>query len=441
MYSEKKWRGHVLSLWGSLVLLSLLSCRSASSSGDQAVSVGDAPVAPLTINVPVASFTDSSGTFNPHTSQESTPLLGSTGANQWLAYEVTVPETGRYQTTIRVANSNARPGTLWVEDYYGNKDDRTYNITGDILIKNTGGLNTPQGFSRDGSPMSKGVHPIKLHFKDAGLYVQSISFTLLKAHQETPLLLTQNTSGKALKLVWSDEFNGTGLPDTSKWIYDLGDWGWGNNELQYYTEGRQENARQENGNLIIEARKGDLGHEWTSARLTTRGKVSFVHGRIEFRAQVPPNKGNWAAGWTLGDAYRDEMSWPYCGEIDIMESVGYEMDDATGNGKAHASVHCGAYYFKLGNQPTAVLDVENMNKAFHTYAIDWTSESIKAYVDDQLYFTYADNSTELTWPFSQPQNLILNLAMGGGWGGQQGLAENITSQKMVIDYVRVYAFE
>ena len=336
---------------------------------------------------------------------------------------------------------NAEPGTLWVEDYYGNPDDRTYNITGDIFVRNTGNLNTPQVFSRDGSPMSKGVHPIRLHFKGAGLYVQSIRFTLLRTHQETPLTLTQNTSGKNLKLVWSDEFNGSGLPDTSKWTYDLGDWGWGNNELQYYTVGRQENARQENGNLIIEARKGDLGHDWTSARLTTRGKVSFVHGRIEFRAQVPPNKGNWAAGWTLGDAYRDEKSWPYCGEIDIMESVGYEMDDATGDGKAHASVHCGAYYFKLGNQPTAILDVKNMDKAFHTYAIDWTAESIKAYVDDQLYFTYADNSTELTWPFSQPQNLILNLAMGGGWGGQQGLDEAMTSQKMVIDYVRVYAFE
>ena len=190
--------------------------------------------------------------------------------------------------------------------------------------------------------------------------------------------------------------------------------------------------------LIIEARKGKDITDWTSARLTTRGKVAFRYGRIAFRAKVPPNKGNWAAGWTLGNAYVDELSWPYCGEIDILESVGYEMDNATGNGKAHASAHCGAYYFKLGNQPTGIIEVQNMNESFHVYAVDWTPERITAYVDDKPYFEYADTSTELSWPFDEPQNLILNLAMGGGWGGLQGMDSTVQSQQMVIDYVRVY---
>ena len=227
------------------------------------------------------------------------------------------------------------------------------------------------------------------------------------------------------------------MPDTSKWNYDIGDWGWGNNELQYYTENRAENARLVDGNLIIEAIKDQEG-DWTSARLTTRGKVSFLYGRIEFRAKVPLHRGNWAAGWTLGDEYVDEKSWPYCGEIDILESVGYEINDTTGDGTAHASAHCGAYYFKLGNQPTGILEVENMNNDFHIYAVDWTPNGIVASVDGHPYFTYDDISTDLSWPFNKPQNIILNLAMGGGWGGLKGMDESVKSQQFIVDYVRVY---
>jgi beta-glucanase (GH16 family) len=166
--------------------------------------------------------------------------------------------------------------------------------------------------------------------------------------------------------------------------------------------------------------------------------VAFTYGRIEFRAMVPAEKGNWSAGWTLGDNYVDELSWPFCGEIDILESVGYQMDNATGNGTAHASAHSGAYYFKLGNQPTATTAVENMNNAFHTYAVDWTPDSITASVDGTTYFAYRDTSTPLSWPFDQAQNIILNLTMGGGWGALEGMDETVTTQKMTIDYVRVY---
>lgn len=426
---------------GCLLLVCLFSCESNSPEESPSLEETSTQTEPIQLLIQAESFTDSSGTFELVQTNEGTQLFGSTNGGQWLAFEVAIPLAGRYKTEILAASTQQEPVSLWVEDYHSNKDERTYNITGDIPIKNTGDLNTMVPFSRDGSPMNEGIHPIRLHFKGAGIYVQSVKFTLLKTHQTTPVTLTQNMGGKNLKLVWSDEFDGNGLPDTSKWTYDIGDWGWGNNELQYYTENRLENARQEDGHLIIEARKGDLGNKWTSARLTTRGKTSFVYGRIEFRAKVPPNKGNWAAGWTLGDEYRDEKSWPYCGEIDIMESVGYEMDNNTGDGKAHASVHCGAYYFKLGNQPTSTLDVKKMEKEFRIYAIDWTPESIKAYVDDQLYFTYEDNSTALTWPFSKAQNLILNLAMGGGWGGAQGMDETVTSQQLIIDYVRVYALE
>ena len=140
----------------------------------------------------------------------------------------------------------------------------------------------------------------------------------------------------------------------------------------------------------------------------------------------------------IGQLAEQKLSWPYCGEIDILESVGYEMDDETGDGIAHASAHCGAYYFKLGNQPTGIIPVANMYEEFHTYAVEWTPEKIEAFVDGISYFVYNDTSSELAWPFSKPQNIILNLAMGGGWGGAQGMDESVTSQKMVVDYVRVY---
>ena len=356
------------------------------------------------------------------------------GDNSWLSYAIDVPVAGRYITEID-AMSPSEDVKIWIEDYIDNKDDRTYNITSHIEVEKS---DTFETYQRDGSPLNAGKHLIKLHAEGGSISFDKIKFTLLKTHQVTPVRLTQKTDGEKWSVVWSDEFDYEGIPDTSKWTYDVGNWGWGNAELQYYTENRTENARVEDGNLIIEARKNDLGYPWTSARLTTRGKQSFLYGRIEFRAKVPSGKGNWAAGWTLGDDYVDELSWPYCGEIDILESVSFEMDPATGNGRAHASAHCGAYYFKLGNQPTGITEVKNMNNEFHTYAVDWTPEGLSASVDDRVYFEYNDTSTDLSWPFNKAQNIILNLTMGGGWGGQQGIDSTISSQKYIIDYVRVY---
>lgn len=382
-------------------------------------------------------FTQSQGQIKKSPRPENTAIVTSEGQDNWLAYEVEIPKAGRYAVNL-YAVAKDTIASAWIEDYYDNTDDRTYNITGTITVgTNDSGDDSFPAHAKNGSPLNAGKHAMKLHL-NGNVDVEKIEFTLIKPHVDTPKMLTQKMDGLELFIAWSDEFDGTGLPDTSKWTFDYGDWGWGNNELQFYTENRTKNARLENGNLVIEAHKNDDGMTWSSARLTTRGKVSFLYGRIEFRAKVPKEKGNWAAGWTLGDDYVDELSWPYCGEIDILESVGYEMDDATGDGKAHASAHCGAYYFKLGNQPTGTIDVKNMNEAFHTYAVDWTPDGIVAYVDNVEYFRYEDTSTPLSWPFDKPQNIILNLAMGGGWGGLQGMDPSVTSQKMIIDYVRVY---
>lgn len=412
-----------------LALTFLISCGGNTETATETTTpTEETAEQPVSVTVEVENHLETQGEV-----AKEEGIVTSNG-DSWLAFDIDVPVAGRYKFEIN-ASAEGEGATAWMEDYIDNKDGRTYNVTGSVPLSAGNVLSVA---TIDGSPLNTGKHKMKLHLKGSNVKVDWFKFTLMKKHQLTPKKMTQKTDGKEWKVVWSDEFDGEGTPDTSKWTFDIGNWGWGNNELQYYTENRPENARMEDGNLIIEARKNDMNQKWTSARLTTRGKVTFLYGRIEFRAKVPPNRGNWAAGWTLGDDYVDELSWPYCGEIDILESVGYEMDDKTGNGKAHASVHCGAYYFKLGNQPTGIIDVENMNDEYHIYAVDWTPEGIVASVDGKEYFSYNDTSSDLSWPFGKAQNIILNLAMGGGWGGLQGMDESMTSQKFVLDYVRVY---
>jgi len=353
--------------------------------------------------------------------------------DQWLSYEIDIKQVGRYKVEVNAkTDSNAY---LWIEDYINNKDDRTYDITGKIAFDKSAFLRSS---FIDGSPLNKGLHNIKVHVSDGNLALNSIKFTLMQEFIETKIVHKQNMEGEDWYLVWSDEFDGSGLPDSTKWTYNIGNWGWGNNEPQYYTSSNLENARLENGNLIIEAKKSGDNNEWTSARLSTQGKESFVYGKIEIRAKVPVGRGTWAAGWLLGDEYRDELSWPYCGEIDVLECVGFEINDSTGNGKNHATCHTRSYYFKQGNQIGSEIAVSSMNSEFHSYAIEWYPDVIYGFLDGEKYYTYDMNKDELEWPFNKAQNIILNLAIGGGWGGAKGIDESLESQQYIIDYVRVY---
>lgn len=236
-------------------------------------------------------------------------------------------------------------------------------------------------------------------------------------------------SGK--KLLWSDEFNGTGLPDPKKWNYDVGGAGYGNNEAQFYTEKRLENARQEKGNLVIEARKENWEeNKYTSARLLTRGKFSFQYGTVEVRAKLPKGRGTWPAIWMMSE---DMKKWPDDGELDIMEHVGFNQ------GYVHASVHTKKYNHIQGTQKTDTLMVKDVSEKFHVYKADWTPEKIDVYIDGEKFFTYENkDKTYESWPFDQPYFIILNLAVGGFWGGKEGIDDSVFPQKYYIDYVRVY---
>ena len=234
------------------------------------------------------------------------------------------------------------------------------------------------------------------------------------------------------ELVWEDNFDKDGLPDKNTWDYEEGYIR--NNEAQYYTKERLENARVENGNLIIEARKDNWnGNEITSASLHSYGKKSMLYGKIDIRAKLPTGKGTWPAIWMLGNSIREGSKWPDCGEIDIMENVGYEPD------VIHANIHTKAYNHAIGTGKGDKITIEKPYEVFHVYSVEWFESEMRFYVDDQLYFTYKnDGSGNDSWPFDKPHYLILNLAIGGAWGGQQGIAEDLLPQKYFIDYVKVY---
>lgn len=262
----------------------------------------------------------------------------------------------------------------------------------------------------------------------------SLYFILLffVTSSQLPINTTEEDSKKAT-LVWADEFDKNGLPDSQSWSYDVGDGGWGNNELEFYTEKNPENARVENGHLIIEARADDSKPKgYTSARLVTKNKAAWKYGYIEVKAKLPSGKGTWPAIWMLPeeDLYG---GWPANGEIDIMEHVGYDP------GVVHGTVHTKAFNHTIGTQKGGKVDVSNFNTDFHTYAIDWTSEKIDFYIDDIKYFTFENTGEDYKeWPFDQKFHLILNIAVGGDWGGQQGVATDIWPQRMEVDYIRVY---
>ena len=230
-------------------------------------------------------------------------------------------------------------------------------------------------------------------------------------------------------LIWQDEFDGRGLPDASRSDYEVGRIR--NNERQYYTRARPENARVADGLLVIEARREAWeGAEYTSASLTSR--ASWTYGRIEVRAKLPHGRGTWPAIWTLGTSIR-EVGWPACGEIDIMEHVGFDP------GRIHANVHTAAYNHVRRTQKCNSMLVPRAHEAFHVYSADWTPEGIDFFVDGQRYFTFRKEAGGAeVWPFDSPQYLILNLAIGGNWGGQQGIDDGIFPARYEIDYVRVY---
>jgi len=246
----------------------------------------------------------------------------------------------------------------------------------------------------------------------------------------------------AFTLVWSDEFssaNGS-APDSTKWTYDIGGGGWGNQELEYYTS-RPQNVQIQNGNLVITALQENytgtdgIARNYTSARLKTQNLFAQAYGRFEARIKIPRGQGIWPAFWMLGSDIT-QNGWPKCGEIDIMENIGREP------GIIHGSLHGPSSVAPTSDRTSTIFLPAGQNYAddFHVYAIEWEPGAVRYYVDSNNYATF----TRVQWPaggqwvFDHPFFILLNLAVGGSWPGSPDASTQFP-QQMLVDYVRVYS--
>ncbi len=278
--------------------------------------------------------------------------------------------------------------------------------------------------------------------QDSAAQTQSAASNKSASSSEAVGETVVTTVPKGYTLVWSDEFDQSGLPDPAKWKYDVyrNAEGWYNNEKQYYSAARLKNSRVEGGHLIIEAHREGLskaefpdwgGQEYTSARLMTKGLGDWNQGFFEVRAQIPCGLGAWPAIWTLPSD--PDVVWPAGGEIDIMEHVGFEP------GTIHHSVHTAAFNFSRGTQMTSKHELPDACNSMQKYQLLWTDRFLLFGVNDEPKWLFKKESkSKKRWPFTEPQHLLLNLAVGGDWGGQKGLDNSIFPAKMEIDYVRVY---
>ena len=244
------------------------------------------------------------------------------------------------------------------------------------------------------------------------------------------VLLAGCSQQEKWELVWSDEFEYSGSPAAGSWGYETGYIR--NSELQYYSSDLK-NVRVENGLCIINALLEEGEDSITSASINTLGKQEFLYGRIEVRARIPSALGSWPAIWMLG-TNRSEVGWPACGEIDIMEHVGYDPHSI------HANIHTKAYNHSIGTNKGKQIEVEEPWADFHLYALEWFEDHMDFFLDDSLYFTFENDQAgnNDTWPFDKPHYLLINLAYGGSWGGNQGVDVRALPLQYEIDYVRYY---
>jgi beta-glucanase (GH16 family) len=275
----------------------------------------------------------------------------------------------------------------------------------------------------DGTYTSSTTGTATCKYRSSGTYTVAVTAKNAGGSISKNIDVTVNV---VLSLIWSDDFDKDGAPDATRWGYDLGTGsnGWGNNELEYYTN-RPDNAIVSNGTLKIIAKKENFsGSAYTSARMLTKDKFSFKYGKIEVKAKIPGNAGTWSAIWMLGNNL-STVGWPDCGEMDIMEHVGNQLNKIFGT--FHYPGHSGA------NGSGSSTIVPDATTTFHRYALEWTPTTIKVMIDDNVFYTLTNNAT---LPFNQNFFIILNLAMGGNFGGTVDPA--FSSAMMEVDWVKVY---
>lgn len=247
----------------------------------------------------------------------------------------------------------------------------------------------------------------------------------------TPIIQPPKVYTFDTNIAWSDEFNTDGAPDPTKWGYDTGGGGWGNKELEYYTN-TTNNASIANGILTITAKKEAMGGmNYTSSRMVSK-TPDMLYGRVEVKAKLPAGVGTWPAIWMLPNDYV-YGGWPKSGELDIMEMVGYNPN------VVYFTIHTQLYNGAIGTQKGGNMTIPTASTDFHLYRVDWTPDAIKGYYDDVLVFTYAnDNTGSPSWPYDQKFHILMNIAVGGNWGGIKGVDDTAFPTTMQVDYVHYY---
>jgi beta-glucanase (GH16 family) len=349
--------------------------------------------------------------------------------------------------TMRFHLNLNRPATNTVTVDY-TLTDGTANSPGDFVLA-SGTVTIPQNQTEaaidvqiKGDPLNKRQPNIQFTVSLSNPKFCTLSATSAKGTivtEDGTYLLTDNAgyttplTYPGYTLVWSDEFSENSL-DLSVWNQEIGNGsgGWGNNELESYTNSLK-NTFVSNGNLIIEARKETIGaFNYTSGRMTTLNKKSFKFGRIDIRAKLPVGKGMWPALWMLGTNI-SSVGWPACGEIDNMELIG--TNPATVYGTMHWSDQGGAHASKGSNYS---LTSGDFSKQFHVFSLVWTENNVQWYVDDQKYFEIsASELGAASYPFNSEQFFIFNVAVGGSWPGSPDFTTEFP-QRMFVDYIRVF---
>ncbi|WP_347332595.1 family 16 glycosylhydrolase [Marinimicrobium locisalis] len=363
-------------------------------------------------NVDIEATTDTDGGHN----------VGWTAAGEWLEYPVTL-EAGTYTVSSRVA-SEVGDGQFTI-DLGGSE------IVGTQNVEYTGGWQSWTTLTSWPIDLPAGQHTVRVNVHSGEFNLNWIRFTPAGGN---------NPGTPEEQLVWSDEFD---TINTNHWTFETGGWGWGNQELQYYTDGDNayiEHDPQADSNvLVLEARQENpqahdcwYGYcEYTSTRMISKGKQAFEYGRMEARIKLPQTQGIWPAFWMLGNDF-DNAGWPQSGEIDIMEHVGYEPN------LTHGALHGPGYSGDTPINGTHDLG-ERADANYHVYAVEWDENGIDWYVDDVNFYSVTRAEVEQygNWVYDQPFFFLLNVAVGGSWPGEPDASSRFP-QRMYVDYVRVY---
>lgn len=400
--------------------------------------VGNSGAAYRNDNVDIEPTIDTNGGFS----------VGWIAPTEWLVYNnLVIPTSGTYTINLRVATAlggrvaidlnggTIKLGTATISSTGGWQNWKTVSITANI----NAGTYQIGVYAETGDWNFNWIEVIASsnNTSSQSSASNSSSQSSIQSSGTSNSSVSSNVGGApaGYSLVWQDEFETPGLPNSSKWDYDTeaNSTGWYNNEKQYYAAARLKNSEVKDGKLIITAYKErfdtapDYGNqEYTSARLITNGKASWTYGHFDIRAKLPCGLGTWPAIWTLGTSNDD---WPANGEIDIMEHIGREP--TTINGTVWTPTTAGTW----GDNKT--IQVPDACSAFHNYQMTWTADKITFSVDNIIYHTYTNNgSGPSQWPFNTPQYLILNLALGGDFAGT--IDDSIFPRSFEVEYVRIY---